>query len=174
MKKFIFCFVLLAGIAVSCSSCFFLFIKPPQTHKIVVDEDISADYAVLVTFNNRTQEGWFLLKEWNGEFRRKEMSDVNVSSNDNWELTVPAGKSTFSFNVRYTFSNRYSSTTYKCDNIELTYNLEQGKKYKFEGRTKFIGLIKGHDLFIGLYDVTGKKALLLEEWKLGRTGKDDD
>jgi len=165
MKKIIY-LALAAIIAVSFSSCLMML---SSTHKLTVDKNAPEDQNVTVTFVNDTREGWFALKEWNGNNIENDVYGKNgVSSNDKTKLTVPAGNTSFSFTAYYTFSNRYSSYTHTFKGIELRYNLEPGKVYEVKGRTASKGFLKGYELFVGIYDVTGKKTLL-KEWKLGET-----
>ena len=163
MKKTLFYTLLVLGIVALMTSCFGLI---PSTKKMVVDENVPGEQSVLVTFSNRTEKGYFFMKQWNN----KDITDINknTKSNDNFKLTVPAGNTSFTFDVRYTFSNRYSSTTYPIEDIELRYNLEPGKEYQINGDARSLGFFKGHELFVEIYDVTGKKTFL-KEWKLGET-----
>jgi len=168
MKKMkaVFYFIFAVGIIVSLSSCFSLF---ATTHKFVVDKNVSVDQSVIVTFVNDTKEGWFLVKQWNGNNIEKDVyGNKGTSSNDKTRLTVPVGNNSFTFNAYYTFSNQYNSTTYTFKDIELKYNLEQEKKYQIKGRIKSLGFFKGSEFFVGIYDVTGRENLL-KEWKLGES-----
>ena len=166
MKKIVFCFVLIAGIVMSLSSCLGLMSK---THKLVVDKNVSADQTVTVTFVNETMRGWFSLKQWNNKDIEDELyGSKGTSSNDKVKLTVPAGNNSFTFNAYYTFSNQYSSTTRTFKGIELRYNLEHGREYQIRGIIKSLGLFKGYELFVGIFDVTGSDKLL-KEWKLGES-----
>jgi len=63
MKKTILRFVLLWGVVVLFSSCFFLI---PSTYKIDFNQQSPADQNVLLTFINDTGDGYFIFKEWNG------------------------------------------------------------------------------------------------------------
>jgi len=166
MKKIVFCFVLMAGIMVSLSSCLALM---STTYKLVVDKNVSSDQTVLVTFESDTMRGWFSVKQWNNKDIVDELYGGKATwSNDKAKLTVPAGNNSFTFNVYYTFSTRYSETTHTFKDIELRYNLEQGREYQIKGIIKSLGIFKGYELFVGIYDVKGTSTLL-KEWKLGET-----
>ncbi len=165
MKKILFRFVLLSGIAMLLSSCFFMI---PLTRKMTLDENVPLEQSVIITFKNSTDDGYFWLREWNGNDITEDVISKRVSSKDRLKLTVPAGENIFTFDARYTFSSQYSSKTHNFDNIELRYILEPGKEYQIKGRTKFLGLFKGYELFVGIYDVTNRSTLL-KEWKLGET-----
>jgi len=158
--------VLTAFIALSFSSCLMMM---SSTHKFTVDQNAPADQNVTVTFINNLKEGWFSVKEWNSNNIENDVyGKKGVSSNDKTKLTVPAGNTSFSFTVYYTFSSRNSSYTHTFKGIELRYNLEQGIVYEVKGRIASKGFLKGYELFVGIYDVTGKSTLL-KEWKLGET-----
>jgi hypothetical protein len=158
MKKIVFYFVLITGIAAFLSSC-------SSTYSMVVDKNSPADQNVTVTFDNSTKNGYFLLREWNNSGIKDELyTDKGISSNDKVELIVPAGMTSFTFDVFFTISNRYSSTTYSFKDIELRYNLEPGKEYLIKGDSTLIGLIKGFEFSIRIYDAAG--STLLREWKL--------
>jgi len=166
MKKKVLYAVLLTGIAAIVSSCAFLF---SSTHKMVLDENNPAEKNVLITFSNDTSDGWFIVKQCNGKDIYNDLyPDDNIGSEDKTQLTVPAGDNSFTFDVRYTYNSRYSSTTYKVEDIELQYFLEAGKEYKIMGNTKSLGFFKGDELFVEIYDVT-KDSTLLKEWKVGET-----
>ena len=134
---------------------------------MVFDEDIPAENNTIVSFNNNTSNGYFVIKAYNG---------INISqgvykgkgwrSNDKIKLTIPAGETSFTVDVRYTISNQYSSYTYRAEDVTFKYNFEAGKQYMFKGRLKLAGLFKGYDFFVGIYDVT-KKSFLLHEWQIG-------
>jgi len=147
----------------------FLFFSCSSTHKMVVDKNVSADQNVTVTFVNDTMKGWFSIKEWNNKDIVNDLyGNTSIGSNDKTILTVPAGNTSFTFNAYYTFSNQYSSTTRTFKGIELRYNLEQGRVYQIRGIIKSLGLFKGYELFVGIFDVTGSDTLL-KEWKLGES-----
>jgi hypothetical protein len=148
MKKKIFIFVLIFGAVVILSSCLFI----PKTYKTFLDTSVPDDQNTIVTL-----EGGLLLKEWND-------SIVHAYGT----LTLPAGNSSFLFDVSFTFSNQYSSTTYKMEDIELRYLFEPEKKYKIKTKYKSLGLFKGYEFFIEMYDTT-KGSVQLREWKIGET-----
>jgi hypothetical protein len=162
MKKTVLCFVLIAGFVMSLSSCLFLI---PKTFKMSVDDTVSEDQTVLVTFSNGGN-GLFIVKEWNGN---KIVDDLygkkSISGVDKTRLTVPAGNNSFTFDLYFTFSNQYSSTTYSFKDIELRYDLELGKEYQIKGKAKLIGLLKGYEFYVEIYDKTDDT--LLKDWKLG-------
>lgn len=166
MKKTVFRFVLLLSVAVLFSSCFFLI---PITYKINFDQQSPADQNATVTFENSTTSGYFLFKEWNGinindTIYKKRM----IKSNDNIVLTFPAGDTSFLFDMKYEFSNQYSSTTYKFEDYKLQYLFEPGKKYKIKGKYKSLALgFKGIEFYLQIYDTT-KKSELLKEWMIGK------
>jgi len=168
MKKKLFCLALVLGIAVLLVFCF----SCSTTHKMAMDENNPEANNVTITFHNETDNGWFILKKWNNvDIQEKLYGKKSISSEDDAVLTVPAGDNVFLFDVRYTLSymlsDRYFTTT--RENVELRYSLEEGKKYEVSGYSKTLGPFKGWELFIRIYDVTGKKSELLKEWKLGET-----
>jgi hypothetical protein len=148
MKNRIALFVLGLGVAVLFSSCLYI----PKTYKTFLDTTTPADQNTMVTF-----EGGFKLKRWND-------SIVHAYGT----LTLPAGNNTFLFDLYFTFSNQYSSTTYEMKDIELRYLFEPGKKYKIKGKHKLLGLFKGYEFYVELYDTT-KRSVLLREWKVGQS-----
>ena len=151
---------------ISLTSCFSI----PKTFKLVIDENIPAEQNAFITFVNNISRGYFYVKEWNGIDVTTSVygEKLKWSSNDKVLLTVPAGENRIAFDVRYTFSNQYSSYTYKFDDMEIKYDLESGKKYQVKGRYKSLGLFKGYEFFIGIYD-TAKGSVLLKEWKIGES-----
>jgi hypothetical protein len=163
MKKALVYGALAAGLFIILSSC-------SSTFKLVVDEDNPVEQNALIIVDSGA--GFFILKEWNGiEIREMLYKKRWLTSNDTVRLTVPAGDTSIGFDISFTFSNQYSSTTYKMDDIELNYNFEAGKRYRITGATKSMGFFKGYELMIRLYDVTvrGTKPELLKEWTLGET-----
>jgi len=163
MKKTVLCFMLIVGIVMSLSSCLIFFI--PKTFKMAVDDNIPEDQNVKLTFVNGGNT-IFIVKEWNG----KKISDdlygkKFIGNGDKTILTVPAGNNRFTFNLDFTFSNQQSSTTYTFKDIELRYDLESGTEYQVKGTAKSLGLFKGYEFYVGIYDKAGDK--LLKEWKLG-------
>jgi len=176
MKRNVFYFVLLAGIAVSFSSCFTLFfgIGSSKTYKMTVDESVPKDQTVIVTFENDTRNGWFEVKEWSNEWSSREIGEKlygkdGVRSNSKTQLTVPAGINSFTFNVKYTISKGRTDITYPAINIELKYDLELGKKYVIKGILLPSDSGKGYGAYVGIFDVSGKKEVFLKDWHLGDT-----
>jgi len=175
MKKTVFYFVLLAGIAVSFSSCLSLILNAAtsKTYKMVVDETVPGDQTVIITFDNNFNKGRFQVNEWNNERGSKQIGEAlygkgGARSNQKTQLTVPAGNNSFTFDVTYTFNKgRNTIIDYPFMAIELNYNLKQGKEYRINGITKPISSPEGFELFVGIFDVTDKQELLLKEWKLG-------
>jgi len=175
MKKTVFYFILLAGIAVSFSSCFSLLLNAAtsKTHKMAVDETVHEDQTVIITFENHSTKGLFQVNEWNNEWNRKEIGEALYGKNGAWsnqktQLTVPAGNNSFTFDVTYSFNKgRNTIVDYPFKAIELNYNLEQGKEYLVKGITKPTDSPKGFELFVGIFYVTGKQGFLIREWKLG-------
>jgi hypothetical protein len=158
MRKTVFYIVLIAGIAAFLSSC-------SSTYKMVADKNVPSDQSATVTFVNDTKNGYFILREWNNKNIKDELySGKGISSNDKVELIVPAGMTSFTFDVYFTISNRYSSTTYSFKDIELRYNLEPEKGYHIKGDSTLLGLFKGFEFSIRIYDAAGGN--LLREWKL--------
>ena len=156
---------LIAGSAVLLSSCFTI----PRTFKLVVDPNNPVEQNVIITFTNNTSRGYFIMKEWNGSPINEDLyGKKGWRSNDKIRLTVPVGDNSFTFDVRYTFSTQYSSYTYRMEDIELRYNLEPEKAYQVKGRTKSLGIFKGDEFFVGIYDIT-KGSTLLKEWKVGES-----
>jgi hypothetical protein len=160
MKKTALLITLVLGSTVFLSSCLALF---SSTHKMNID-NTSPDESAVVQFI-----GWFELKKWNDRDIHDDLyKKKDVRSNDKTILTVPSGFNSFIFFVGFIISGNNSSTTYRFDNIELQYLLEEEKKYNIETVMKSKGFLKGYEFFIGIYDVTDKKTLL-KEWKLGET-----
>jgi hypothetical protein len=173
MKKNIFYFVLLAGIAVSFSSCISTLIasgivRAAATAKkdaLAVDESVPEDQTVIITFENDQSDGWFKVKEWSNERSSKE---IDVGSWGSPQFAVPAGNNSFTFDVTYSFrSGMNAFTEYPFRNIQLRYDLELGKEYLIKGITKTLGVGKGDEIFVGIFEVIGKQELLLKQWKLG-------
>jgi len=163
-RKILFRVVLLLAVTVLLSSCFTI----PRTHKMIVDEYSPAERNATVTFVSSTRNGWFIFKEWNSiNLQEALYGKRGTSSADKAILTVPAGTNTFTFDMRFTFSNQYSSTTYRIEDVELRYDLEAGEKYQVKGRHKFLGFLGfgGLELYVGIYNVTNK-SVLLKEWQL--------
>jgi hypothetical protein len=160
MKKVMFLIALALGSAVFLSSCLFLL---SSTHKMNVDNTLPDESAVVQFV------GFFEIKQWNGiDIRDDIYKKKSVWSNDKTVLTVPSGQNSFVFFVGFIVEGYNSSTTYKFDNIELQYVLEAEKKYTIATSIRSLGLFKGYEFYIELYDVTGKKELL-KEWKLGQS-----
>jgi hypothetical protein len=162
MKKTVFCFVLIAGFVMSLSSCLFLI---PKTFKMTVDDNVSEDQNVKITFVNGGN-GLFIVKEWNGKKIVDALyGDKGIGGSDKSILTVPAGDNSFTFDLYFTFSNQYRSTTYSFKDIELRYNLESGNEYQVKGKAKIISLLKGYEFYVEIYNKTSDT--LLKDWKLG-------
>ena len=162
MKKTVFCFVLTAVFVMSLSSCLFLI---PKTFKMTVDENVSEDQNVKITFVNGGN-GLFIVKGWNSKKIVDDLyGDKGVGGSDKTILTVPAGNNSFNFDLYFTFSNQYRSTTYSFKDIELRYDLELGKEYQIKGKAKLISLLKGYEFYVEIYDTTSDT--LLKDWKLG-------
>jgi len=173
MKKTLFCFLFIIGIASSLTSCIGFFISL-KIHKMVVDESVPEDQTVLITFENDFKNGWFEVREWNNELSSKPLGEAlygkgGVWSNQKTQLTVPAGNNIFTFDATYSFGRGNTIIDYPFKAIELRYNLELGKEYLIKGMTKPSDSGKGYGLFVGIYDITGKQEILLKEWKLGET-----
>jgi hypothetical protein len=141
-------FILGFGTAVLLSSCLYI----PKTYKTFLDTTIPLDQTVTVKF-----EGEFWLKKWN---------EINIYSTNN--VILPAGNTSFLFDLSFTFSNQNSTTTYRMEDIELRYLFEQGKKYTVKSKSKLLGLFKGYEFYVELYDTTDK-SVLLKEWKIGQS-----
>jgi len=186
MKKTVFKFVLIIGVAAFLSSCitverkYYKFLEdsvrtkttqggliqiPGKTFKLTVDDNLSKGEGVIITFVNDTDDGWFIVKKWNDMDIEVKLygKKGDIWSDEKSRLTVPAGNSSFIFDANFGFSNRFKD-------IELKYDLEEGKEYQVKGTAKSLGRKMGYELFVGIYDVT-KKSTLLKEWKLGESGK---
>jgi len=148
MKNKVALFLVFSAVVVL-SSCFSI----PKTYKTFLDVTTPKEQNATVKF-----EGGFWLKKWN---------DMDVYTTNN--IVLPSGNNSFLFDLSFTFSNQYSSTTYKMENIELRYLFEPGKKYTIKSQYKSLGLLKGFEFFIELYDTTGRKPELLKEWKVGQS-----
>jgi len=148
MKTKLSVFVLLFGTAVLLSSCLFI----PKSYKTYLDTTVPADQTTTISF-----EGGFIIKRWN---------ETKVYSTRT--VTLPAGNTTFLFDLNFTFSNQYSSTTYRFEDIELRYLFEPGKKYTVKAKHKALALgFKGMEFYIELYDTT-KRSVLLKDWMIGK------
>jgi hypothetical protein len=164
MKKLIFRFVLIVVAVMLLSSCLSMSLK---TFKLVIDKDVPAERTATVTFTY----GNFTVKEWNDidifndiYKKRPRFDDEKVI------LTVPAGDTSFTFDIYYTFSGGNSSViTYPVKNVKIVYSLESGKKYLIGSRRQSQGSGKPYDLIVGIYDVTAKRSKGLKEWTLGST-----
>jgi len=166
MKNKVSYLALTIGIIVLLSSCFSI----PRNHEMVVDEN-NQQNNVTVTFVNNTRNGWFIVKKWNNTDINDELYTKRggrISSTDKSVLTVPAGENNLTFDVFYTFSSNNSTITHEKRDIELRYFLEDGTEYQIKGRTQSLGLFKGYELFVGIYDATNANTLI-KEWKLGET-----
>jgi hypothetical protein len=162
MKKTVLCFVLIVGFVMSLSSCLFLI---PKTFKMTVDDNISEDQIVKITFGSGGN-AMFIVREWNSKKIAEEIYRKKfISTSDRTILTVPAGSNSFTFDLDFIFSNQQSSTTYTFKGIELRYDLESGKEYQVKGTAKSLGFFKGFEFYVGIYDKKGDT--LLKEWKLG-------
>jgi len=148
MKKKISLFILAFGVSVLLSSCFNI----PKTYKTFLDTNFPAERSTTITF-----KGGISVKEWNG--------NVVFAGGT---VVLPAGDTSLLFDVRFTYSNRYSSTTYNLPNIEMKWNFEPGKKYEIRTEDKLLGLFKGYEFFIELYDTT-KGTKLLKSWSIGKS-----
>jgi len=161
MKKTVLGFVLVFGIMASMSSC-------STTYKMIVDENVPADRSTTVTFHESVK-----VREHNN----RNILDDLYGDKEAWGkaiLTVPAGNNSFLFDMRFIASVGYAyrnvEITQEIKNLEIRYDLEPGKKYLITGiskRTKrnLLG-IGNYDLYVGIFDVTGKETLL-REWKVG-------
>jgi hypothetical protein len=165
MKKITFRFVFFLAIAAFLSSCFSI----PKTFKLVIDEHNPPEQNATVTFINDTENGWFALNTWNAvDIWDSLYQEKSISSKDKAELIVPAGANSFRFDMRFTFSGRYSSTTYRVDDVGVSYNLEAGEKYEIKGRYKALGFLGlgGYEFYVGIYNAkNGSKPL--DEWMIG-------
>jgi len=154
MKKTVVCFVLAVGIAVSLSSC-------SSTQKMVLDKNVPEDQTTTVTFVDDSSNGYFVVKEWNDNNIQNELYGGRDSLLGKAILTVPVGTNSFTFNMYFSNSN----TRYTLENLQIRYEMKPGIKYQIKGTTKSLGLFKGYEVFIGIYDADSNT--LLKEWKLG-------
>jgi hypothetical protein len=159
-------FVLAMSVILLFSSCMLFF---PSTYKFNLDQQNPAAQNATIIFENDTSRGYFIFKEWNGtDITNTIYKKKFITSNDTIKITVPAGMNTFLFNLKYTFGDRYSSSTYSFDNTELQYFLDAGKTYKMKGKYKRLELgFKGTEFYVQIYDIT-KKTTLLKEWMVGK------
>ena len=165
MKIIPFRLTLTLGLMALLSSCLFI----PKTYTMIFDEKNPVEQNVIVSFISNTSDGYFYVKAYNGiSILEGIYGGKGWSSNDKVKLTIPAGETSFTLDVRYTISNQYSSYTYKADDVILKYNLEAGKQYMFKGSRKLVSFLKGYNFFVGIYDVT-EKPILLHEWQLGES-----
>jgi len=161
MKKTVFYLALMTGVMAFLSSCL-------TTHTMVVDKDVPADQTATITFVNDSRNGSFIVRRWNNNSIVDELyGDKWISDNDKTKLTVPAGNTSFTFDASFSISFMNKTTTYSLKGIELRYNLEQGKGYYIKGLTKSLGLFKGYEMFVSIYNAADNT--LLKEWKLGET-----
>ena len=171
MKKTVFGFVLVFGIMAALSSC-------ATTHRMVVDKNVPADRSAIVTFEGYIDRGFsyqavvFLVKEHNN---RNIYNDLYGNEKGLWGgsktiLTVPAGNNRFLFDAHFSYGYGSSVTLQEITNLEISYDLEPGKKYIIAGsqkRTRFALQGGDYDLYVGIYDVTTGQKTLLREWKVG-------
>ena len=177
MKKPLVCFVLIAGIMASLSSCSSLFQSMiSKTYQMVIDENAPTDQNVTVTFlvtpsivNTNQVSGVFVLKEWNNnDIEKKLYGAKNANATDKTKLTVPAGNTSFTFDIYFFIEHGSGYDRISTKKIELRYDLEPGKEYQIKGITKSLGLFKGYEFFVGIFDATDDKNIeLLKEWKVG-------
>jgi hypothetical protein len=150
-KKYL--IVCLIGVVSLLSSC-------ASTRSWVFDENSPREDNATITF---VHKGYFTIKEWNGINVRDSLYPGTTwrSKYDKCVLVVPPGNNNFLFNVYYEVS---SQLTVYFENISMQYNLEAGKKYEVRGRTTGFFTLT---YYLGLYDVTSKKAELIREWQIG-------
>jgi hypothetical protein len=149
MKNRIFLFVLVLGVTVLFSSCLYI----PKTYKTFLDATTPASQTATIKF-----DGNFKIRTWN---------ETKVYASRT--IILPAGNTSFLFDLHFTFSGQNSSTTYKCDNIELRYLFEPGRKYKIKAKYKALALgFKGYEFYVELYDTT-KRSVKLKEWMVGKS-----
>ena len=137
-------------------------------HDLVIDEDNPADQNATIVFISESKNGFFYIKEWNDVKIKDDLyGRKSVSSSGRATLTVPAGDNSFVFDVTFVItSNSYGTSTASMGDIELQYFLEAQKKYQVRGRYRSLGLFKGREFFVGIYDGENRNVLL-KEWKLG-------
>jgi len=159
------CYLFLALITIVLfSSC-----TIPRTHRLVIDEYSPPEQNATITFKSHTERGWFILREWNNIEIREDLyikTKGTIRSKDKAVFTIPAGNHTFLFDMRITFSNQYSTTTYRFDNLRVQFAFEAGKEYEIRSRTRSLGLFRGSEVLLGVYDITGRSERV-QEWKLG-------
>ena len=166
MKKTLLLFVFAAGLMMPLSSCLSLLFT--KTHTLAVDENVPAARSATITFVNET-DGYFFIKKWNNKDISKALygEELKWSSKDKAVLTVPAGNNSFTFDMRFSYSSRSGTDTYRFEDIELRQNLEPGKEYRIKGKYQLIGLgLVGFEFFVEMYDITNRSTLL-NEWKIG-------
>jgi len=176
MKKRICWIVLLLAVAVSFSSCLsFLFgnsakITKLDAHFLDIDETMPAEGKATVTFVNGYSTSLSLItfhvNEWGDFDISKDLYKPNTSSSKS-RLIVPAGPNRFLFQMHFTFSSRYSTTTYSIEDYILDYSFEAQGVYEVKGRVESLGLFKGWDFYLQIYDAKSRTPQLLHERKLG-------
>jgi hypothetical protein len=135
---------------------------PGATFNLIVDKNAPKDQNVIITFSSVCR-----LKKWNNIDIEEELYGKKGSKgNDKAILAVPAGNNSFSFNTSYLIDHGRTSSVYRFKDIELRYNLEQGKEYKVIGTAMSKGFLKGYEFFIQIHDITGNDTLL-KSWKIG-------
>lgn len=178
MKKTAACFVLIAGIAVALSSCTSMFYAMgSKTYQLIVDKNVPADQCAVVTFSIPASfagfynvNGCYFVSEWNNTgivdelYGAKGVDALNFA--DKTKLTVPAGNTSFTFDLYFVLDSQTSIRRYTLKQIELRYDLEPEKEYQVKASVKTLGLT-GFEFFVGIYDADG--ATLLKEWKLGES-----
>ena len=163
MKITTFRLVLALGLTALLSSCFSI----PKTYTMIFNEENPVEQNATVSFISDISNGYFYVKAYNGiSILEGIYGGKGWRSNDRVKLTIPAGETSITLDVRYTISTQYSSYTYKAEDVTFKYNFEAGKQYMFKGRRKLVSLLKGYDFFVGVYDVTDK-SILLHEWQIG-------
>ena len=165
MKKTVCGLVLILGIIVLMASCLSLD-DDSKTVKMIADLNVPTDQNVSVNFYG----GGIVIKQWND----MDITDnVYVNRND-WyyslvTLNVPTGYTSFSFDIEFAQASGSRFITYPFKNIVLKYDLKQGIKYDIYGYKLKSASGKGTDFFVGIFDSTAKKRVLLKDWKLGET-----
>jgi len=149
MKKRISVFLMLFTAFILLSSCLYV----NEIEKTVLDINTPVNETATIEF-----DGGFHVRKWNDEKIYTALDEV----------IIPAGNTSFLFDLYFSFGNQYSTTTYEFKDIELKYTFEPGKKYKIESYSKSLALgFKGIEFYVQLYDTT-KRSEKLKEWMIGK------
>jgi len=129
------------------------------SYKYTINEEIPIEQCAVITFARGPS---FVVLEYNGiDIKKNIYGNKNPSNKDETVLTIPGGNNKITFDV----SILSGSTIHTMKSMEVPYNFEQGKLYKFTGEAKSQGFLKSSELLLKLSDVTAGTTVL-KEWNL--------